>query len=384
MDQSNNSVTFVDILSMFAGKGKKIICFVLIVAILSGAAGFCVSFFSAQYGGSITLNISVTDGSRSLITLLSSDKFAERLLLDENGLPPKSSCNAEDYQAALDAVNAYNAARSVKKDLIREQQLFAYDLSLAETQYTHLLEEYNRINDILTVYKSAWSDVVAQDPNHIATTAKYEALLTEAENAMNSFRKEVRDPALSKKIEIDQEIAVADLNLRDARELYDKTSAKVISQWRQDPEIKEKVKAISNAISCEYQQRFENIDVKIDDDVDPSTLENAKFIIINVSTLKGEEFANEILSKISEIAPDYTEEKLERLSGQTEPHCEVISTLANADYLNAQGPIATTAISFAVGAVVGFLVCALVVIIGSLLPKEKSKKAVNNSTPTAS
>lgn len=374
MDQNSNAITFVDILSMFVGKGKKLICIVLIAAIICAGAGFGFSMLTEEYGGSITLNVSVTDGSRSLITILSSDKFAERLLLDENGLPPKEYCNAEDYKVALEAAEAYNAARELKKELVREQQLFAYDLSLAETKYTSLLDEYNRINTILTVYKSAWSDEVAKHPNHAATTEKYEALLSDAENAMKSFKAEVRDPALSKKIEIEQKIAVANLDLKDAREAYDKASTKVIDQWRQDPEIKETVKAMSEAISCEYQQRFENIDTTAKEDVDPAELENARFVVINVSTSKGVEFANDILQKITATVPDYAEEQLERISGATEPNCTVISTLASAQSQSEKSPIVTAAIFGVIGAIVAFLIFVFVVIVKGLLPNNLSKK----------
>ncbi len=374
MEQNTNAITFVDILRMFAGKGKKIICIVLIAGILCGAAGLCFSILTTPYGGSITLNVSVTDGSRSLITLLSSDKFAERLLLDENGLPPKEYCNADDYQAALDAAIAYNAAREDKKELYREQQMFEYNFALVEDQYNLLNEEYNRIYSILSMYKNAQTDEVAKDPSHAETTKKYEKLLEEAAEKRNTYKDEVRNKEMTKKLELNQNIAIANRVLKDARELYDDASAKVIAQWRQDPEIRDLVSAISSSISCEYMQRFENIDVATDDATDPTELENSRFIIINVSTSEGREFAEDILQRISDVAPEYAEEKLERLSGATEPDCTLISTLANATAQNKKSPIVTAATFAAVGAIAMFVISAAIVIIIGLLPPELAPK----------
>lgn len=374
MDQNSNAITFVDILSMFVGKGKKLICIVLIAAIICAGAGFGFSMLTEEYGGSITLNVSVTDGSRSLITLLSSDKFAERLLLDENGLPPQKYCNAEDYTVALEAAEAYNAARELKKELVRQQKMLEYDFAIIEDKYTVYIEEYNRLNDLLNVHLSAWSDEVAKDPAHAEAIKKYRQMVEEAAEKKNTFRDEVRAPAVTQRLELNKEIAVADQNLKDTRDAYDATSAKVLAQWREFSDIKETVSNISSAISCEYMQRFENIDTTTQEDVDPAELENARFVVINVSTPKGVDFANDILQKITATVPGYAEEQLERISGATEPNCAVISTLASAKSQSERSPIVNAAIFGVVGAIVAFLIFVLVVIVKGLLPANLSKK----------
>ena len=388
MDQNSNVITFADIVLMFKGKGKAFLCFVLIAAVICGAVGFCLSIFTTQYGGSVTLNVSVTDGTRSLITLLSSDRFAERLLLDENGLPPKEYCNADDYAAAVEAAKAYNAAREVKKELYREQQMFEYNFALIEERYTQLNEEYTRVYNILSMYKNAQTDEVAKDPSHAETTKKYEKLLEEAAENRNTYRDEVRAPEVTKKLELNQGMAIARQTLKDTREVYDDASAKVIAQWRQDPEIKQLVTSMSNAISCEYMQLYEGIEVATDDKVDPAELENSRFIVLNISTAEGREFAEDILQRIFDVAPEYVEENLERLSGATEPQCTIISTLANATEQNENNPITMTAIFAAIGAVAVAALFALVVIIKSLLPtdstnEKKNKKAQSKESESA-
>ena len=380
MDQNSSVITFADIVSMFKGKGKAFLCCILIAAILCSAAGFVFSLLTAQYGGSVTLNVTVTDASRSLITLLSSDRFAERLLLDENGLPPKEYCNAEDYKAAVEAAEAYNKAREVNKELYREQQMFEYDFAIIEERYTTLTEEYDRLEKIIEVYKSVWSESVANDPGHAEATQRYQDLLDAISEERNRYRDEIRAPEVAKKLELNKKMAVARQTLKDAREAYDDASAKVISQWRQDPDVKKLVTSMSNAITCEYMQLFDDIEIPAGENIDPASLENTRFIVLNIKTSEGQELAEDILQRIFNVAPDYVEENLERLSGATEPQCSVISTLANATEQGESSAVKTTAIFALVGIVAAAAIFVIVIIIKSLLnanteAEKKNKKA---------
>lgn len=389
MDQNSSVITFADIVSMFKGKGKAFLCCILIAAILCSAAGFVFSLLTAQYGGSVTLNVTVTDASRSLITLLSSDRFAERLLLDENGLPPKEYCNAEDYKAAVEAAEAYNKAREVNKELYREQQMFEYDFAIIEERYTTLTEEYDRLEKIIEVYKSVWSESVANDPGHAEATQRYQDLLDAISEERNRYRDEIRAPEVAKKLELNKKMAVARQTLKDAREAYDDASAKVISQWRQDPDVKKLVTSMSNAITCEYMQLFDDIEIPAGENIDPASLENTRFIVLNIKTSEGQELAEDILQRIFNVAPDYVEENLERLSGATEPQCSVISTLANATEQGESSAVKTTAIFALVGIVAAAAIFVIVIIIKSLLnanaeaeKKNKKAKGENSASTT--
>ena len=389
MDQNSSVITFADIVSMFKGKGKAFLCCILIAAILCSAAGFVFSLLTAQYGGSVTLNVTVTDASRSLITLLSSDRFAERLLLDENGLPPKEYCNAEDYKAAVEAAEAYNKAREVNKELYREQQMFEYDFAIIEERYTTLTEEYDRLEKIIEVYKSVWSESVANDPGHAEATQRYQDLLDAISEERNRYRDEIRAPEVAKKLELNKKMAVARQTLKDAREAYDDASAKVISQWRQDPDVKKLVTSMSNAITCEYMQFFDDIEIPAGENIDPASLENTRFIVLNIKTSEGQELAEDILQRIFNVAPDYVEENLERLSGATEPQCSVISTLANATEQGESSAVKTTAIFALVGIVAAAAIFVIVIIIKSLLnanaeaeKKNKKAKGENSASTT--
>lgn len=389
MDQNSGTITFAEIVAMFKGKGKAFLCCILVAAIVCGAIGFGFSFLTREYGGTVTLNVSVTDATRSLITLLSSDRFAERLLLDENGLPPQEYCNDEDYKVALEAAEAYNAAREAKKKLYREQQMFEYDFAIIEERYNTLNEEYTRVEKIIEVYKSVWSESVANDPGHAEATQRYQDLLDEIAEKRNTYRDEVRAPEVTKKLELNKEMAVAKQTLKDAREAYDDASSKVISQWRQDPEVKKLVTAMSAAISCEYMQLFEGVDIPEGENIDPASLENSRFLVLTIKTSEGQELAEDILKRIFDVAPDYVEENLERLSGATEPQCSIISTLANATEQGESSPIKSAAVFAAIGAVVVAAVFVLVVIIKSLLPtysddkKSKKAKKQNEKSETA-
>ena len=65
-----DETTLYDIIKMFRGKMKILICVVLIAAALGAAAGAAVSFFAVSYKGDIEFYISPTDSSNRLVQFL--------------------------------------------------------------------------------------------------------------------------------------------------------------------------------------------------------------------------------------------------------------------------------------------------------------------------
>ena len=152
-----DETTFADVIKMFRGKMKILICVVLIAAALGAAAGAAVSFFSVSYEGSVEFYISPTDNSNRLVQFLNSDSFAEKLLLDEYGLPLDADKSSQDYLDAKAAIIAADEAREIRQELVKEHDKHYYKVSVITNEYNKLEKEYNKIFNELSIYKNAES-----------------------------------------------------------------------------------------------------------------------------------------------------------------------------------------------------------------------------------
>ena len=158
MDQNmqNNMtkpLTFVDVIRMFKTKTVIIIvCISLVAALLGGLASFLYLNRTTYYGSEITFYLTSKDGTHALLPLLNSDSFAEKLLLDENGLPPKAECDEDDYNNASDKVKAYNDALAIKRDSEKKAETLIAQVSEKKAVYDLRLAEYTRIYDLLNAY----------------------------------------------------------------------------------------------------------------------------------------------------------------------------------------------------------------------------------------
>ena len=101
---SRGEITWVDILKMLAKKAKLIAWITLLALVLGAAAGVGVAMVSnATYGTQVEFYISSEERNSYILSLISSDSFSEKLLLDENGLPETDKGS-----------NAYNEALAAK------------------------------------------------------------------------------------------------------------------------------------------------------------------------------------------------------------------------------------------------------------------------------
>ena len=388
MDQNTNNITLADILRMFKGKMTKIICLALIVGVLASAVGAWLAVSDASYSGNVLIYMTPADESHSILNLVNSDRFSEALLLDEYGLPSKEYCDEDEYNAALEAAKVFYAARAAKAELVREDELFSYSFAIVEQQYNRLHEEYQRIFQILSIYKNAQTDTVV-DPSHIATTNKYEALLEEAENARNKYAQEVRNAEIQKRLELDKKIAEANRHLDDTRKEYTNLSEKILTKWRNDPEIQSLIRQISSAIKCEYKRNLTTEEMDSFKDESAIIEYNNKHILdIQLSTGVSEEFAEYVIDLVKEKAPLFLALNLEKYYKTTKSDCTVLSTVAGPSNSVKANAIENAIIYGAIGAVASILIHSVVIVIGGFLPpdiapKKKNKKSKNKDEQAA-
>lgn len=365
--KETGAVTFADILRMFSGKFIKLICVVLAFAIVFAGFVFIRSFFTSNYGSKITFYVSHTGASYQLLTILNSEAFAEKLLLDENGLPPKDQCDPAEYEAALAAIKAYNEARKIKYEANKKLQLFPFEFAAIEQEYKALRDEYDRIYNLLNTYQSVWSDEIAANPEHSVMIASLEAELEVVKNKISKFEQGDESnmgylEALRTKLEIESDFAVASENVKNARKAAEELSEKVVSGWR--AKAAESIKEYSSSISASFAA-YENIfdvDSK-DNDKNAEEIKKGLFLTFDVSSSE-KESASEIIERIKSIAPATIEENLEKLTGEVEIDCNLISTVSDAEKI-VESDLKTVGIFGLIGALVGFVIfCAIVILRG--------------------
>lgn len=376
--KSTDQVTVVDVIKMFRGKLKLLICIALIGAIVGGALGVLISEMSASYGATVNFYLTTQDGTKALLPLLQSEAFAEKLLLDENGLPPKAECNAADYDAALAAINAHNEAREVKRELARQLALFPYEFAFVEEKFSSLAQEYSRVFNLLNTYKSAPIEQITDDKNHAEQVAKCEAMLAKIETERNDYKTNVYDVKMAEKLDLEQKLAVAKRLVTDTRYEEEEALEKVLAPWREQESVREMIDLIQESVTYEY--------AKFIDDVETDTTENqnAAFLIINVVVNDGEENAEYIIDRLKSRTPTFVQKNIERLTGANEPRCTLISTFVETHRIDESGIVTSAVVYGVIGAIVLVAFASIVIIVKGVLPEDvfakKEKKTQKAQT----
>ncbi len=396
MDQQNqsniqNEVTMVDIIKLFRGKLKTIICIALIAAILGAAIGVAMSFLFSQYGGTVKFYLIPGTKTQTFIQLMKSEKFAEELLLDENRLPENYDKNDPDYKAALAAVTAEREIRDKRIKLNKQISEFSYTVvdpnsqkeyeritfNEIESKYNTLVSDYDRIYNLLVVYKSTYSDKVAEDPNHAIKTREYEEALALALQARNEYRDNVYLPKKHEQIKLNNEYNKVSDELIEARVASNEAVEKVLSKWRDDKEVRQLISIIQSSVTYKYAEIIsdEELETGIADMDDAKHNQNYSFLEISIAVDQDKEIAEFIMDRIKSNTPSYLERNIERLTATPEAKCTLISTFARAKNIT-NPPMLTNAVLFAAiaGAVAVVCSCTCIIVKG-VLPPDTFKKA---------
>ena len=379
MDQNKieavkDEITFADILRMFRGKLKRLLCIALVFAVIGGAAGVVLAELDSVYGAEITFYLVPGESSQVLLPILKSEAFAEKLLLDENGLPPREACDPADYDAALAAVKAEQEAREHRHELAREVNAYPYKLALIKDKYNVLNSERSRINELLKTYKSA-QDEIAKQPDHLAKIAEYEQKLAAAEAVWKEYKTNVYDPAIAYELELEEKSFYARRELNDARKLADELVEKVVSQWREDEEIRTLVATIQSSVTYQYTKILDNTTAnqKVEN-------QNTSFLVVSVEVIRDSETAELIVNMIKERTPAFIEKEVERLTDVTDADCTLTSTFVEPKEISGASFVKNAVIFGIIGAIASVAVACVIIVIYNLLPEDlrPQKKAKKN------
>lgn len=364
--QNTTELDLIDLLKILGSKIKLIVCVALIAAIAGGAFSAAITLFARKnFGAQVEFYITPSSDSQVLY-LLSSERFAEKLLLDENGLPEGAS--GEDYDKALAAKNAYYDALENLDEAKKASKEAPRELAIAQKAYEEKQKAYEEAYDLLSIYKGAQDEVAKQD-GHKEMLALYEDEV-EKTKAENDIAKKAYYAASQKALEANHKLESAKEDATEAKKLADEASEIILENWRSQGDNREKISKISESVTYSY------LDVETTSTNDSENKQISRFLVAQISVARDEELAKTLLNRMREVLPTYVEENVVRTEEtEQETDCILISTTVAVENL-AKNTLVLDIVKFALIGMVGALaVTCIAVMITGVKELDKRKKS---------
>lgn len=349
----HTELDLLDLLKILLAKIKLIVCVALIAAILGGAFGFAFTLIgNHDFGTQIEFYITPNAPDSQILHLLSSERFAEKLMLDENGLP--AGYSGAEYDAALAAKLESKAADLAYAEAKRASKMAPRELAAIQKTYEEKQKAYDDVYNLLSVYQSA-SDEIAKQPDHIEKMKKYEAAV-EAAKEEKVIAEKAFYVASQKALEVTNNLEAAKEAATNARKVADDLAEEILKVWREQSQNKKKISMINESLKYNY---ISDTSSKNTEDV------SRQFLIVSISVEKDEELANMLLDSLCDKLPIYVEENTSTEDSIEETECILISTAAEIEDLG-KNSLVKEVIKYALIATIAALAvtCILVMWIG--------------------
>ncbi|MBP3315043.1 MAG: hypothetical protein J6M03_04390 [Clostridia bacterium] len=318
----HSELDLLDLLKILLAKIKLIICVALVAAILGGAFGFAFTLIgNHDFGTRIEFYITPDAPDSQILHLLSSERFAEKLMLDENGLPEGSS--GAEYEAALAAKLESKAADAAYAEAKRASKSAPRELAAIQKTYEEKQKAYDDAYDMLSVYQSA-SDEIAKQPEHIEKMKKYEAAVEAAKEEKTIAEKDYY-AASQKALEATNNLEAAKEAAANARKVADDLAEEILKVWREQSQNKKKISMINESLKYDYIE--DSSSKNSEDNI------NRQFLVVSISVEKDEQLANKLLDSLCDKLPAYVEENTDTDDSIEETECILISTAAEVEDL---------------------------------------------------
>ena len=367
----NDEIDLLDILKILFSKAKLLICITLLAAIVGGLLGGAVTLFGkSDYGTTVEFYITPNSTDSNVLHLLASERFAEKLLLDENGLPENRS--GEQYEAALAAKLESDAAAKALVEAKKLSKEAPRTLAIAQKTYEEKQKAYEDAYNLLNIYKGATSDKIAEDAEHIQKMKQYEADLETARLEKKQAEEDYYT-ASQLALEATHNLESAKEAAASAKQTADEMAEDILEQWREEEKNKKKISLINESISYKY------IDVETADKSTGETT-NRQFLIVSIEVEKDEALAKRLLANMRDKLPTFVVENTETSDDAPETVCTLISTAAEIENLS-KNSLVKEIVKFAL--ITSFMAlavsCITVVWVGikKKVPVEKSKQDID-------
>lgn len=325
VQNQKKELDLIDLLKVLLSKLKLIICIALIAAFVGSALGAVITLIGKRdFGTQVEFYISSGDPDSQILHLLSSERFAEKLLLDENGLP--ANMTGEDYDAALKAKQEADAAAEVLVEAKKAAKEAPRELAVAQKTYEEKSKAYDDVYNILSVYQSAGDKVVETNPEeHFAKMKRYEALAETAKAEKEAAEKAYYE-ASQKSLAANHTLEAAKEAVTKTKKISDDLAEKILEVWRDQDGIREKISTINESVEYKY--------IGVDQSNKNTTEKSAnQFLVASIAVPADEELAKMLLDSLCEKLPAYVEESTDSINSDEEPDCILLSTAAKIENL---------------------------------------------------
>ena len=365
----NDEFDLLDIIKILLSKAKLLICITLLSAIIGGALGGAITLLGIrEYGTQVEFYITPNSPDSNVLHLLASERFAEKLLLDENGLPENRS--GAEYEAALAAKHEADAAAKALTEAKKLSKEAPRVLAIAQKNYEEKQKAYEDVYNLLNIYKSATSDKIAEDPEHVQKMKQYEADLETAKQAKKIAEEEYY-AASQTALEATHKFEAAKEAAASARKKADDLAEDILEQWREEAKNKKKISLINESLSYKY------IDVETADKATGETT-NRQFLIVSISVERDEALAKRLLCNMRDRLPVFVEENIDTSNSDEETVCTLISTAAEIENLSKNSLVKEIAKFALIAAVMALAVTCMVVVWVGMSKRSPAAKEEND------
>ncbi|MBE7080694.1 MAG: hypothetical protein E7371_05590 [Clostridiales bacterium] len=266
----------------------------------------------------------------AMVKLLSSQSFAEKLMLDGEALPCTDESKAETPNDYYPTLNKDKYAKAEKA--LNEMQKLWEDIA----------ENHDKKRaDALTDLEAAWKTTGQVGSFTIATCEKY----------LNAYKDEYKEPfAEQNKYKDEDDYNEAKTlydNLREAYDAFIEADAKrndaykdaevkqketddiveeVLEEWRKTEQYKENLELYNDSVVYSY--------LGAEEDVENANNLARSFIYVDINVKNDVAFANVLLERVKTVVPDYIEKNMIVPTDYEGTSCTRITRTNDIEYLN--------------------------------------------------
>ncbi len=376
--QVEEGINLFTIFKLLLSKIKYLILALLIGSVIGASFAVWKTIDVRQYGTKVEFYVNpekardVTDEGQygvygaystyvmdSMIKLLSSERFAEEMLLNGNALPDNETGYWTASEEEKNALNQKIAQAQVLLDKVSEENA-EYNARVEEqTEQSKAYDEANRnlnrewagLLYLKKVQASAFNEV------------EYDHLAGDDYNDLRDYYAKMR-AAKQLLDDADEAVARQEKILGQALDAADTEREQALELWRQTARYKRELAMYSNALTFSYVEGEKNAD---------TGNVACSFIYVNIFVLNDEAFAKNVLERVKVIVPSYVEARMTVPDGYTDTKCQRITTTDEIRRLN-EGYTFNQAVKY--GALVG--VIALVIACAVVLIVDKADKRLRD------
>lgn len=375
--QKQNEISIMEIFRLLLSKLKLLILIVIAGALLGAGIGFLRTHNIEYYGTEMKFYINPNKNSgdavsdsqygiygaynknvlNNMVELLDSEAFAEKLLLNEKGLPTNERIVALEKKKESLKGEALTKYTKSFDDLVSSVNKATVAADKYESSYNDLLDSLSNLNVIneqvekrSAALNKLWNEARMKDST-LPYTPIY-GVNDEIDAAINALQKATADQltAESSYEILNKEVTELNKNAEDLkRDAVEKWTELDVDYYKRE------VGKIVSAVTYSYYD--ETKDASADDLA-------RSFIYVNISVYNGEAYAKDLREKLKDAVPAYIIERMPVPSGYNGTSCIRISRRDEVRRTN-EGLVSSTAIKYALilGAASLLIACIVIIIV---------------------